>query len=155
MSKLSVRRSKQLSWLLRHSANEAGLSMDEAGWADVEEVLVVLDMTRANLLDAVETNDKGRAQLDGARIRACQGHSLVGMPVTQDALERSWTVTSPASRSTSMVESTRTGSRSSESNASSTRQAPSCSTSRTATTIELSRKASMRLAPSTSTFCST
>ena len=97
MSKPSVRRSKQLSWLLRHGANEAGLSMDEAGWADVEEVLVVLDMTRANLLDAVETNDKGRLQLDGTRIRACQGRSLDGMPVTQDALERSWTVISPAS----------------------------------------------------------
>ncbi len=39
---------------------------------------------------AVEHNDKQRLQVDGDRIRACQGHSLEGMPVTCEALENSW-----------------------------------------------------------------
>jgi putative RNA 2'-phosphotransferase len=39
---------------------------------------------------AVEQNDKQRLQVDGERIRACQGHSLVGMPVTREGLENSW-----------------------------------------------------------------
>jgi putative RNA 2'-phosphotransferase len=97
MSKASVRRSKQLSWLLRHGAGEAGLAMDDAGWAHVSDVLVMLDLSPAELIEAVETNDKGRLQLDDDRIRACQGHSLAGMPVTQDALERSWTAIEPDS----------------------------------------------------------
>src|SRR3954447_3519486 len=97
MSRDSVRRSMQLSWLLRHGADEMSLSMDEQGWADVDDVLAVLGMSHEHLFDAVAANDKGRLQLDGSRIRACQGHSLVGMPVTQDALERSWRVIRPVS----------------------------------------------------------
>jgi putative RNA 2'-phosphotransferase len=96
MSNASVRRSKQLSWLLRHGAGEQGLAMDEAGWASVDDVLALLDITHAELLDTVETNDKGRLELEGVRIRACQGHSLAAMPVSQGALENSWTVVTPS-----------------------------------------------------------
>ena len=82
--------SKKLSWLLRHGATEAGLEMDAAGWADVEEVRRALHMSRETLEAAVRDNTKARLEVRGKRIRACQGHSLAGMPVTQEALEASW-----------------------------------------------------------------
>lgn len=47
-------------------------------------------MTRERLDVAVRENDKQRLQVDGERIRASQGHSLKGMPVTREALENSW-----------------------------------------------------------------
>ncbi|MEM6925968.1 MAG: tRNA 2'-phosphotransferase [Myxococcota bacterium] len=82
--------SRKLSWLLRHGAHEVGLSMDAAGWATVDDVLRHVRATRRALETVVRTNDKGRYQLVGARIRACQGHSTSGTPVTADALEASW-----------------------------------------------------------------
>lgn len=89
--------SRRLSWLLRHAAVEAGLAMDPAGWADVDDVLRVTGLSRAELLHAVSHNDKGRLQLDGGRIRACQGHSTHGMPVTRAALESTWQRIDPTS----------------------------------------------------------
>jgi putative RNA 2'-phosphotransferase len=64
--------------------------MDAAGWADIGEVLRALRMTRDTLEATVEGNDKARFEVRGKRIRACQGHSLRGMPVTREALEGSW-----------------------------------------------------------------
>lgn len=84
------RASHKLSWLLRHGAHEAGLDMDAAGWADLGDVLRVLGMSRATLEQAVRENNKARYEVRGGRIRACQGHSLAGMPVTPEALEASW-----------------------------------------------------------------
>jgi putative RNA 2'-phosphotransferase len=91
-----VRLSKRLSWLLRHGAGGAGLVMDEAGWAAIDDVLHLLSISLPALEEAVARNDKGRLVVEGARIRACQGHSLSGMPVTVEALESSWEVASPA-----------------------------------------------------------
>jgi putative RNA 2'-phosphotransferase len=64
--------------------------MSADGWALIEDVLRLLGMDRNALDAAVEHNDKQRLQVDGDRIRACQGHSLDGMPVTREALENSW-----------------------------------------------------------------
>jgi len=89
---MSKNASKQLSWLLRHGAGEVGLEMDGAGWAEIADVLRALDLSRAALMEAALHNDKGRLQISGGRVRACQGHSLAGMPVTLDALEASWAV---------------------------------------------------------------
>lgn len=85
-----IKASKRLSWLLRHGAGESGLPMDEAGWVACDDVLRVTKMNRKELDDAVRHNTKSRLQMEGDRIRACQGHSLAGMPVTRDALEASW-----------------------------------------------------------------
>jgi putative RNA 2'-phosphotransferase len=82
--------SKKLSWLLRHGAGEAGLEMDAAGWAEVEDVRRLLHMGREALETAVRDNNKSRLELRGTRIRACQGHSRQGMPVTCEALEATW-----------------------------------------------------------------
>lgn len=89
-------RSKQLSRLLRHTAGERGLAMTPDGWAEVADVCALLGIDRTTLLRAVEHNDKSRLELDGDRIRAGQGHSLEGMPVTAEALEQSWRRVEPA-----------------------------------------------------------
>lgn len=73
-----VRRSKRLSSVLRHAPGSVGLTLDAAGWADVEALLAALGWTRAELEHVVATNDKRRFALDGSgtRIRASQGHSV-------------------------------------------------------------------------------
>ena len=73
-----VRLSKRLSSVLRHRPDSAGLTLDAAGWVDVDDLLVALGMTRAQLDEVVAGNDKRRFALDGSgtRIRASQGHSV-------------------------------------------------------------------------------
>lgn len=85
-----VEKSKTLSWLLRHGAREARVSMDAAGWVPVTEVLRYLHMSRGDLEEVVRLNNKSRLELVGDRVRACQGHSTENMPVTREALEASW-----------------------------------------------------------------
>ncbi len=96
MSGPSSRVSRQVSRLLRHTAGERGLAMSPDGWSSIADVCALLGLHRADLDDAVRRNDKARLQVDGDRIRACQGHSLDGMPVTREALERSWRRVEPA-----------------------------------------------------------
>ena len=89
--------SKRLSWLLRHGALESNLHMDAAGWSRLDDVLDVMRIRR-DLLDAVVAgNNKSRFTVDddGKHIRAVQGHSTEGTPVTADALEASWTRVHP------------------------------------------------------------
>jgi putative RNA 2'-phosphotransferase len=90
MNQTLKQRSKRLSWLLRHGAIETGLSMDPAGWAAVGDVQEAVKLSREELEEVVATNTKRRLQLEGDRIRACQGHSPGGVPVTLEALEASW-----------------------------------------------------------------
>ncbi|QNE18613.1 RNA 2'-phosphotransferase [Kribbella qitaiheensis] len=89
------RESRQLSRLLRHTAGERGLAMTPDGWASIDDVCVLLAMGRVELDRAVEENDKSRLQVHADRIRACQGHSAEGMPVTCEALENSWRRVAP------------------------------------------------------------
>lgn len=86
---MGVRQSKKLSWLLRHGAIEAKIEMDAAGWVSVHDVLRFLAIDEDTLNEIIRTNRKQRIQRQGDRVRACQGHSD-GVPVTQDALEASW-----------------------------------------------------------------
>ncbi|MEL6343594.1 MAG: tRNA 2'-phosphotransferase [Myxococcota bacterium] len=86
------KRSRYLSWLLRHGAIESRLPMDAAGWARIDDVLSKTRLSRSVLDVIVARNNKSRLEIDGDRIRASQGHSLEGVPVTQDALEASWTI---------------------------------------------------------------
>jgi putative RNA 2'-phosphotransferase len=89
-SQALVARSKKLSWLLRHGARESGLSMDEAGFASVVDVLLLTGLSQAQLEAVVAHNSKARFELRGERVRAVQGHSPEGTPVTLAGLERSW-----------------------------------------------------------------
>jgi putative RNA 2'-phosphotransferase len=88
-----VRTSKLLSLVLRHQPEKVGLTLDPAGWVDVETLLAALrahgrPVTRADLERIVATSDKQRFALDRAadRIRANQGHSVgvdLGLPVAE------------------------------------------------------------------------
>ena len=77
------RASKFLSLVLRHEPERIGITLDDAGWTDVDALLTALDahglaLTRAELDAIVASSDKQRFALspDGARIRANQGHSV-------------------------------------------------------------------------------
>lgn len=78
--------SRRLAYVLRHAPGAIGLTLDEAGWADVQGVCAGLGLTPAELEALVRADDKRRYTLsaDGARIRAEQGHSVpvaLGHPV--------------------------------------------------------------------------
>ncbi|MFC7306008.1 RNA 2'-phosphotransferase [Streptomyces monticola] len=84
----TVRVSKYLSRHLRHQPERIGLTLDEAGWADIDELLDAaaahgFPVSRAELEHAVSTNDKKRFAVEGNRIRANQGHTVdvdLGLP---------------------------------------------------------------------------
>ena len=73
-----------LAGLLRHFPDKLGLKMDGRGWVDVKELLQTLHISRAgfhwlkeeHLLAFVETDPKGRYQIDGGMIRATYGHTI-------------------------------------------------------------------------------
>ncbi|RAJ06573.1 putative RNA 2'-phosphotransferase [Chitinophaga skermanii] len=74
--------SKFLSYILRHNPGAIGLQLDEAGWADVQELLQKSanenPFTFDDLVEIVDTNDKKRFAFndDKSKIRASQGHSI-------------------------------------------------------------------------------
>lgn len=75
--------SKRLSFVLRHQPDSIGITLDEAGWVAVDELLPALArsglrLSRAELDAVVAANDKRRFAFDesGTRIRASQGHSV-------------------------------------------------------------------------------
>ena len=82
--------SRRLSYVLRHAPQSVGVSLDEAGWVRVDELLAALranglPLTREQLMETVSTSEKQRFALDPAaeRIRANQGHSVrvdLGLP---------------------------------------------------------------------------
>lgn len=78
-----VKVSKYLARHLRHDPHRLGVTLDEAGWVDVGELLAACSargfrLTRAELDEVVRRNDKSRYAYDptGRRIRASQGHSV-------------------------------------------------------------------------------
>lgn len=77
-----VRISKFLSLVLRHKPETIGLSLDDAGWAEIADLIDKtprdLALDRALIEEIVATNDKKRFAIseDGLRIRASQGHSV-------------------------------------------------------------------------------
>ena len=89
--------SKFLSYVLRHKPEGIGLTLDNEGWADIEELIECAEihqktekyplLTKAILDEVVETNDKKRFEYskDGWKIRASQGHSLNNVKIKMDA----------------------------------------------------------------------
>jgi putative RNA 2'-phosphotransferase len=80
---MSTKTSKFLSLVLRHEPARIGITLDSAGWTDVDALLAAsaahgVHITRDELAQIVATSDKQRFALspDGARIRANQGHSV-------------------------------------------------------------------------------
>ncbi|MFI0444682.1 RNA 2'-phosphotransferase [Actinomadura sp. 6N118] len=87
-----VKISKYLAKHLRHRPERIDLTLDAAGWVNVDELLAAaarhnFPITRAELEHVVANNDKRRYAFDdtGERIRASQGHSVeveLDLPVT-------------------------------------------------------------------------
>src|SRR3712207_2426466 len=83
MSDKHKKTSKFLSLVLRHEPERVGVTLDDAGWVAVDDLLDGCrrnghPITRAALEEIVRTSDKQRFALseDGSRIRANQGHSV-------------------------------------------------------------------------------
>ena len=77
-----TRTSKYLSLILRHNPAAAGITLDEHGWANVEELVEGVGKTRRfdreMLEEIVKTDEKGRYSFNEGKtlIRANQGHSI-------------------------------------------------------------------------------
>ncbi|WP_326666906.1 RNA 2'-phosphotransferase [Streptomyces canus] len=84
----TVKVSKYLSKHLRHQPERIGLTLDEAGWVEIDALIAAATehgfrFTRDELDHVVAANDKQRFAIDGTRIRASQGHSIdvdLGLP---------------------------------------------------------------------------
>lgn len=73
--------SKYLSRHLRHEPGRIGVSLDGRGWIEVDILLKALAdhgfrITREELEEVVERNDKQRFAMRDGRIRANQGHTV-------------------------------------------------------------------------------
>ena len=74
--------SKFISLILRHKPEVIGITLDEHGWANVDELLAGVNLTRpldmTGLEDIVRTDEKQRYSFneDKTLIRANQGHSV-------------------------------------------------------------------------------
>lgn len=74
--------SKFINLILRHKPEVIGISLDDHGWANVDELLAGIRRTRPidteMLEEIVRTDEKQRYTFneDHARIRANQGHSI-------------------------------------------------------------------------------
>ncbi|WP_238598449.1 RNA 2'-phosphotransferase [Saccharothrix sp. ALI-22-I] len=71
-----IRLSKRMSKHLRHDPGRVGLTLDPAGWVDLDEFLDALGVSRENVLEVVARNDKQRYEIVDGRIRASQGHTV-------------------------------------------------------------------------------
>lgn len=77
-----TRTSRYLSMVLRHRPQEAGITLDKHGWANVDELIAGVSkkrpLTRELLEEIVRTDSKQRYSFseDGMMIRANQGHSV-------------------------------------------------------------------------------
>jgi putative RNA 2'-phosphotransferase len=84
----TVKVSKYLSRHLRHQPERIGLTLDKAGWVEIDTLIAAaaahgFRFTRQELEHVVATNDKQRFAIEGTRIRASQGHTVdvdLGLP---------------------------------------------------------------------------
>ncbi|MEJ6581886.1 MAG: RNA 2'-phosphotransferase [Akkermansiaceae bacterium] len=83
VNKYDIKISRTLSLVLRHNPGAIGLTLDDEGWADIDELLTCLakqskTIDLATLDKVVTENSKQRFSFskDGQRIRANQGHSI-------------------------------------------------------------------------------
>ena len=71
-----VRISKFLSGLLRHYPEKFGIKLDKYGFADISEVLRIINIDRLTLEAIVALDKKNRFEIVGNKIRARYGHSI-------------------------------------------------------------------------------
>ena len=80
------RKSRRLSYILRHHPESIGIKLDEHAYGDVQKTLEALNITIEDLDMIVREDEKQRYSYNGdhTRIRANQGHSI---PVNVDLKE--------------------------------------------------------------------
>lgn len=77
-----IRTSRYISMILRHQPQKIGITLDEHGWANVDELIEGVNRTHtldfSMLEEIVATDDKQRYSFneDKTLIRANQGHSI-------------------------------------------------------------------------------
>ena len=76
---------RMMALILRHQPDKFGLTMDGRGWIDLEEFVEAIRRSRpqysrwlrkGHIEAVVETDEKGRYQIDGGMIRATYAHSV-------------------------------------------------------------------------------
>ena len=76
---------RMMAGILRHFPERFGLTMDGRGWVDLDQFVDAIAKSRPNfarwlrrqhIQALVETDDKGRYQIDGGMIRATYAHSV-------------------------------------------------------------------------------
>ncbi|MNQ41879.1 RNA 2'-phosphotransferase [compost metagenome] len=90
--KLIVRTSKFLSYVLRHSPQSIGITLDSEGWTDIDQLILKAGedgtmLSRELLKVVVETNEKKRFTIRDNMIRAAQGHSSAAVDIQHVALK--------------------------------------------------------------------
>ncbi len=82
-TKKNIQKSKFLSLILRHKPEEINITLDQNGWADLDELIQKskkkgIQLDRDEIQKIVKENNKNRFSIseDGKRIRANQGHSI-------------------------------------------------------------------------------
>ena len=84
MNSKYVNLSKTMAHALRHAPHNYGLTLDEKGWTDVEELIKGLkqhskrfnDVTIHDLEKVIKSSHKKRFEIKDGKIRATYGHSL-------------------------------------------------------------------------------
>lgn len=94
MKKLYIKISKFLSFILRHGPNKVGLELDSNGFADLNEVLKVLNdrftnykITKYTLEELIEQSEKRRFEIENSKIRAFYGHSIDDKIVMKEEID--------------------------------------------------------------------
>lgn len=74
---------KIVSGALRHFPTDIGVSLDQDGWADLDQLLEAIGSRRRydwlekeDLIALVETDEKGRYEIEDNKIRATYGHTI-------------------------------------------------------------------------------
>lgn len=72
------KKSKFLSLVLRHNPAKIGIEIDVNGWVKVSDLCRLMPISKSELAEIVQTDEKGRYSFssDSLRIRANQGHSI-------------------------------------------------------------------------------
>lgn len=75
--------SKEISYALRHAPWEYELELDENGWVGVEQLIASLredkkweNISKEDIIEALNSSDKKRHEIDHGKIRALYGHSV-------------------------------------------------------------------------------
>ncbi|PTD94586.1 RNA 2'-phosphotransferase [archaeon SCG-AAA382B04] len=74
---------KIVSGALRHFPKDIGVNLDQNGWADLDQLLEAISsrsrydwLTKDDLIALVETDKKGRYEIEDNKIRATYGHTV-------------------------------------------------------------------------------